>query len=185
MIPRDAVFSEPRQISNFGAPDDFRSIVNRRLVALDYMMNDQGAVVDSSGNIIVDAGDDTGTGTPAELAALGYTPDQIAIAAGSVAPNVSGSAGAATVSSGGTATGSASTSWISGLSGLFGSIGTTLTNVTRAATNSKINPATGVAYGIDPKTGKPIVSGSTQTSLLLIVLVLVVAWALLSGKIRA
>jgi hypothetical protein len=181
MSPRAAVFGERRQFNQFGAQDDWRSIVQRRLVALQYTMNDQGAVVDSSGNIIVDAGDDTGTGTPAQLAALGYTPDQIAIAAGSVSGNVSGAAGASAISSGGTspsASANSNTSWISGLSGLFGSIGTTLTNVTRATKSTTINPATGLAYGINPQTGKPYTTSQQgQVSLLLIVVVLVIAWA--------
>ena len=78
---------------------------------------------------------------------------------------------------GATAPTSNNTSWLSGLGGLFGSIGTTLTNVTRANTNPRINPATGLAYGINPATGLP--STGTQNSLLLIVLVVVVAWAFL------
>lgn len=145
-----------------------------------YSLNDQGAIVDESGNTIVDAGDDSGTGqTPAALVALGYSPADVAVMAGSISPNESGTAAATTLSSGGTVTSTGNSSWLSGLSQVFGSIGTTITNVTRAAQNNTINPATGVKYGVNPATGLPYTTSQQgQVSLLLIVVVLVIAWAI-------
>lgn len=187
MIPRDAVFdSERRQI---GSADpqrmDFRSIIERRLICLQYLMNDQGAVVDTSGNVIVDAGDSSGTGqTPAELAANGYTPDQIAQLAGSMAPNVSGALGGAAIGGSGTPSGTGTTSWISGLAGLFGTVGSTVTNIQRAQNNPNINPQTGVRYGVNPATGLPYTAATGQVSILLIVVVVVVLWVVFGGKAR-
>lgn len=148
-----------------------------------YSLNDQGAIVDESGNTIVDAGDDSGTGqTPAALVALGYSPADVATMAGSISPNESGTAAATTLSSGGTVTSTGNSGWLSGLSSLFGSVGTTLTNVTRAATNSSINPQTGVKYGTNPATGLPYTTSQTgQVSILVIVVVLVVGWLLLKA----
>lgn len=181
MIPRSAVFPERRESNRFGAQDDFHSIVQRRLVALQYLANDQGAIVDSSGNIIVDAGDTAGTGqTPSQLMAIGYTPDQVAVLAGSVAGNTSGASGALAISGGSTAPGSSNASWISGIGSAFASIGTTLTNVTRAAKSPTINPATGLPYGINPQTGQPF-PVAAQNSLLLIVVLAVLVWAVFKG----
>jgi hypothetical protein len=70
------------------------------------------------------------------------------------------------------------TSWVSGLGAVFGSIGTTLTAVTKAQQKPLINPATGLPYpGVNPLTGNP--TNTSQNSLLLIVLVVVVAWVFL------
>lgn len=152
--------------------------------ATSYSLNDQGAIVDESGNTIVDAEDDSGTGqTPATLVALGYSPASVAAMAGSISPNESGSTPAATaLSSGGTVTSNGNSSWLSGLSQVFGSVGTTITNVTRAATNSSINPQTGVKYGTNPATGLPYTTSQTgQVSILVIVVVLVVGWLLLKA----
>jgi hypothetical protein len=190
MIPRDTVFSETRRSDVFGAPDDFHSIVNRRLVALGYLMNDQGDVVDESGNVIVAADDDTGTGTPAQLAALGYTPQQIAIASGSVSGNVSGAAPAATLSSPvstSTPTGTGSTSWLSGLSSLFGTVGNTVSSVVKATSTPAINPATGKPYAttyINPATGLPYTTAAAtgSVSALVIVVAGVVLWLVFGKK---
>ena len=185
-IPRPAVCNERRMMNDFGACDDWRSLVERRLVALQYTLNDQGAVVDSSGNVIVAADDDTGTGqTPSELAALGYTPDQIAGLTGSVAPNVSGAPGATAIASGGTAGGASSSSWVSGIGSLFGS----LTNFTRSLTNPNINPATGLPYGVNPITGQKIainpVTGlpytQSQSSIGTLLVIGVVLWLVFSA----
>lgn len=181
MIIRAAVFPERREFNRFGAQDDFHSIVQRRLVALQYMANDQGAIVDESGNIIVDAGDDAGTGqTPSQLMAIGYSPDQVAQLAGSVSGNSSGAAGAKAISIGSTAPGSSNASWISGIGSLFGSVATTITNVNRATKSPTINPATGLPYGINPQTGQPF-SVASQNSFLILVVVAVVIWAIVKG----
>lgn len=185
MVIRDAVFdSEHRQM---GSSDpqrmDYRSIVQRRLIALQYTMSD-GDVLDSSGSIIVAADDTTGTGqTPAELAALGYTPDQIAGLAGSTSTNVfaSGSpTGAAPVTGASTPISSGSSSWLSGLASAFGSAATTATNIARATSSTAINPATGVKYGINPATGLPYpaVTAQTQSTLLVFAAFAVVGWLL-------
>lgn len=191
-IPRDVVFdSEHRQM---GSSDpqrmDYRSIVYRRLIALQYVMNDQGSVVDNSGNVIVAADDTSGTGqTPGDLAALGYSPDQIAGLAGSTSGNVfasgspTGTAPNSTPAVGGPGVTSGSSSWLSGLGSLFGSIGTTATNLARASSSTAINPATGVRYGINPATGLPYPAASqqAQSSILLLVAGVVILWMIFKG----
>lgn len=140
---------EQRSFNWFGAQDDFRSIVQRRLVALAYMMNDQGAVVDDSGNIIVDASDTSGSGqTPAELLALGYTPEQIASIAGSYGGPLTGGgpSGLPTPApgGGGATTGGSSgfgTSFLTGLLNLGGQIA----GIVRGP-QPVVNPRTGQPY---------------------------------------
>lgn len=178
---RPAVFSERRETCGRdltgGHCDDWRAQVQRRLALLQYVLNDQGSVVDSSGNTIVDAGDTSGSGqTPAELTALGYTPDQIAYLAGSQTSLTAPPGSSPTVSAGTTAGSSGNSSWLSGLGSLFGTVSTTITNTTRALTNPNVNPATGLKYGINPATG--LASAQTQVSVLWLVFLAVVAWFL-------
>jgi len=100
MIERPAVFDVERRQMGGGDPQrmDFRSIVRRRLFALGYSLSD-GAIVDDAGTVIVDAGDTSNSGqTPAELVAAGYSAADVAQLAGSIAPNVSGASGAASLS---------------------------------------------------------------------------------------
>ena len=183
---RDAVSGNENRRMGSSDPQrmDFRAIVQRRLIALNYVMDDSGNVVDNTGATIVAADDTSGTGqTPAELASLGYTPDQIAGLAGSTSSNVyaSGSViGAAPLTGASTPTSNGSFSWISGLAGLFGSVATGTTNLLRATNNPAINPATGVRYGINPATGLPYpaVTAQTQSSLLILAVVAVVFWLL-------
>lgn len=182
--PRETCHGERRQFNQFGASDDWRSLVQRRLVALQYVMNDQGDVVDTSGNVVVAADDTSGTGqTPAELAALGYSPDDIASVAGSTQSNVfaSGSpTGTAPLGGASTPVSTSSSSWLSGLSSLFGSVATTATNIARGANNPLINPATGVKYGINPATGLPYPAVTAQSTgtLVILAVVAVVFWLL-------
>ena len=177
MIERPAVFDVERRQMGGGDPQrmDFRSIVRRRLFALGYSLSD-GAIVDDAGTVIVDAGDTSNSGqTPAELVAAGYSAADVAQLAGSIAPNVSGASGAASLSKPAPG-GAGSASFLSGLTGLFSTIATTATNVSRASANSSINPATGVAYGIDPKTGKAYTTAGSSSTLLVLALFAVLAW---------
>lgn len=184
--PRETVFGERRQFNQFGASDDWRSIVQRRLVALQYMLNDQGDVVDTSGNVIVAADDTSGTGqTPAELAALGYSPDDIANVAGSLQSNVFASGSpTGSVPTGGAPTNSSSSSgWLSGVTAIFGTAAQTATNISRGLSNPSINPATGLRYGVNPATGLPYPAATSQaqSSLLVLVVIVVIVWFVFKG----
>lgn len=186
---RDAVSGNENRRMGSSDPQrmDFRAIVQRRLIALNYVANDQGDIVDASGNVIVAADDNTSGGTPAELLSLGYTPDQIAIASGSVQSNVyatGSSTGAAPAAPSASGAAASPTSLLSGLGSLFSSIGTTATNLTRAASSTTINPATGVKYGINPATGLPYpaVTAQNTSSLLIVGAVILAAWFFLAKR---
>lgn len=132
----------------------------------DVYLDSTGSYVDENGqSISVSGAIDTSSGSSGIAAAQ-------AISSGGTSPS---SSGATSPSS------NASSSWISGLGSLFGSIGTTLTNVTRATKSPTINPATGLPYGINPQTGLAYPSTGTQSSLVLIILAIVIAWAVFKG----
>jgi hypothetical protein len=141
--------------------DDYcHQLVLRRLCALDY------ATDDLSGNPSGYIADDAGT-----AAAFGDTSGMYANT-----PPLPTPAGAAP-----TPSGSGNSSWISGIAGLFGAIGTTYTNVTKATARPYINPQTGLPYPVNPKTGLPYASSTSQSSIMLIVVVAVVLWLVFKG----
>jgi hypothetical protein len=78
------------------------------------------------------------------------------------------------------------TNWLSGLGDFLGSAGTTITNITRALSSPKpgttlYNPATGLPYGIDPRTGLPTRPAQTSQFLNVAVWILIavaVVWTL-------
>jgi hypothetical protein len=134
--------------------DDYcRQLVMRRLCALDY------ATDDLSGNPSGYIADDAGT-----AAAFGDTTGQYATPG---LPGLPAPVGAPAQSS---------SSWISGLGGLFTAIGSTYTSVTKATARPYINPQTGLPYPVNPATGLPYASSTSQSSIMLIVVVAVVLW---------
>ena len=128
-----------------------------------------------------------GTGmTVADLQSYGYSDSDISalFSAGDVpSSGISDTLIGPTVADGGA--GGGNSSWISGLGGFLGSIGTAVTNITRAVNPPKpgtplYNPATGLPYGIDPRTGRPVVSAQTSqlvTIAFFAVLAIAVFWA--------
>jgi hypothetical protein len=141
----------------FGAPDDYRSIVFRRLVALDYSDADMQAMLGSSSSssppattpFMVDSFDAPTNAVPTGIgaaASVGY--GQASIPAPVSAPPAS------------------STSWLSGL-GALTTAATSIMKVVNPPT-VPINPATGRPYTINPATGLPVTSSSNMTLLLVL-----------------
>jgi hypothetical protein len=121
-----------------------------------------------------------GTGlTVGDLTDAGYSASDISamFSAGDVpSSGISSTLIGPTVADGGG--GGGNSSWISGLGGFLGSVGTAVTNITRAVNPPKAgtplyNPATGLPYGIDPRTGRPVVSAQTSSLVTVVVFVLI------------
>lgn len=79
------------------------------------------------------------------------------------------------------------TNWLSGLGGFLNTVGTTLTNVTRSLSPPKTgttlyNPATGLPYGIDPRTGRPVSTPTSDTLQILTWVLIAVAAVLILRK---
>lgn len=75
------------------------------------------------------------------------------------------------------------TSWVSGLSGILSTVGTTFTNINRALNPPKAgttlyNPQTGLPYGIDPRTGKPVAAAQRSTLVNVLVIGMIVVGGL-------
>ena len=141
--------------------DDYcRQLVMRRLCALDYATDDLSG--NPSGYIADDANTAAAFGDTAGL----YT---------------AGLPGSPTPAPAPAPSGSGNSSWISGVEGLFGAIGTAYTKVTKATARPYINPQTGLPYPVNPQTGLPYASSTSQSSIMLIVVVGVVLWLVFKG----
>jgi hypothetical protein len=140
--------------------DDYcHQLVMRRLCALDYATDDLSG--NPSGYIADDANTSAAFGDPAGLYTAGSpTP----AGAPSPAPSPSGNS-----------------SWVSGVAGLFGAIGVAYTKATKATARPYINPQTGLPYPVNPQTGLPYASSTSQSSIMLIVVVGVVLWLVFKG----
>ena len=154
--------------------DDYcRELVRRRMVALDYAIDDLSGIQEfplNGGGFDINLDPNFIPLAPGETTggAFPLPPDNAGLMLPPVQAGVAGS------------------SWLSGIAG----IGTAITGIFRAIDPPKpgttlYNPATGLPYGVDPRTGRPVVAAQTQSMITIAfwVLLAIFALRLLSGKV--
>jgi hypothetical protein len=185
---RPAVFdSENRQMNRFGASDDWRSIVQRRLCALQYTLDSSGNILAADGSVYVSATDAQSGGltvsggeivayaTPGNTPTTGTLGPQpgvggVATVQQNEAVLASGGSGLQAAGSGGVQTGSGT-----GIAGIISSIGNAVSSglaISKAPSGTAIKTGTTTVGG----TG---ISGLVSSPVVLIGIVLLVAIVLM------